>query len=457
LQSLFDPVLLSRLQFAWTALFHMLWPLLTIGLSLFLLFLEALWVWTEDPVYYRHARFWGRLFVLNFGVGVVTGIPLEFQFGTNWGPFAANVGGFFGDMLGFEAAMAFMLEATFFGIMAFGWGRMSRGAHLFATAMVALGSTLSAFWIMVANSWIHTPAGGTFAGARFLVDDYVAAIFNPDVPWSFSHMWVACLETTLFVVGGVSAWYIRKDRHVAFFLRSFKIALVAAVVVAPVQLLLGDWSGLAVAEYQPSKLGGLEAHWDTNPLGEGAPWRVLAWPNQGKQRNDWALEVPNVLSLLATHSLTGRVKGLKGFPPVDQPPVMLLFYTFRVMIGAGMALAGLTAWTLWRWRGGWLGPVEAPSQRGLLLAWMAAGPIAYLAVETGWVVREVGRQPWIIYGVVRTSEAASPLAAGAVGTSLALSLLVYGALFAAFLLLAGRILREGPAASAAPSAAGGPR
>lgn len=451
MQTLFDPVLLSRLQFAWTALFHMLWPLLTIGLSVYLFLVEALWLGTGNPLYYRHARFWGRLFLLNFGVGVVTGIPLEFQFGTNWGRFAANVGGFFGDMLGFEAAMAFMLEAAFFGIMVFGWGRVSKGAHLLATGMVALGSTLSAFWIMVANSWIHTPAGGTFVGARFVVQDYLAAIFNPDVPWSFSHMWLACLETTAFVVGGVSAGYLRKGRDVEFFLRSFQIALAVAVVVAPLQILLGDRSGLAVAEYQPSKLGGVEAHWDTNPPGEGAAWKLLAWPNQEEQRNDWSVEVPFALSLMATHSLTGQVKGLKEFPAVDQPPVTILFYTFRFMIAAGFALAALMVWTLWRWGRGYLNAVDLPGEQGLLLAWMVAGPVAYLAVETGWIVREVGRQPWIIYGVVRTSEAVSPVSAGAVAASLAVYGLVYAGLFVVFLRGAGHILRQGPGAIAPPS------
>ena len=373
---LYNHVMLSRLQFAFTTMFHIAWPLLSIGLSIFLVVTESLWLKTKDPAYYHQTRFWGKLFLLNFAVGVVSGLPLEFQFGTNWSRFSAATHGFFGNILGFEGAMAFMLEAGFLGIMAFGWKRVSPRVHLFATCMVAFGASLSAFWIMVANSWMQTPAGGSWVNGRYVMENYWQGIFNPDLPWGFGHMWVACLETTLFVVGGLSAWYILKNRHVGFFLRSFKLALLAALIITPLQIWLGDASGRAVAEYQPTKLGAIEAHWSTNPPGQGAPWKLLAWPNPEKQGNDWTfLEIPDGLSLLITHSFTGQVKGLRDFPREDQPPILLPFYTFRIMLGIGFAMFGLMLWTLWVWYKKRLTTELLPQQKWLLYAWIAFAPL----------------------------------------------------------------------------------
>ncbi len=448
----FDHLFLSRLQFALTTGFHIIWPLLSIGLSIFLVGLEALWLRTGDVAYYHHCRFWGRLFLLNFAVGVASGVPLEFQFGTNWARFSAATGGFFGNILGFEATMAFMLEAAFLGIMLFGWLRVSRGLHFFATCMVTAGASLSAFWIMVANSWMQTPAGGSFVDGRYQVTDYWQAIFNPDMPWAVTHMWVACLETTLFVVGGISAWYLWKKRHTAFFAKSFKMAFGAAVLIAPLQVWLGDSSGRAIAVTQPAKVAALESHWHTNPPGQGAPWKPLAWPNAAKQDNDWALEVPYGLSLLLTHSLTGRVQGLRDFPREDQPPVFIPFYSFRIMMAVGFFLAFLMLWTLWAWRRGRLGPEVLPEQKWLLGAWMAAAPLGYLAVETGWITREVGRQPWVIYGLLRTAAASSPLPAGTVAASLAAYLAIYTVLFLVFLVFARQLLIKGPDLAAVPPA-----
>ena len=283
MEVLYNHVMLSRLQFAFTTMFHIIWPLLSIGLSILLVVTEALWLKTKEPVYYHHTRFWSKLFLLNFAVGVASGLPLEFQFGTNWGRFSAATHGFFGNILGFEGTMAFMLEAGFLGIMLFGWKRVSRRFHLFSTCMVACGASLSAFWIMVANSWMQTPGGGACVNYRYVMTNYWQGIFSPDLPWGFSHMWVACLETTLFVVGGVSAWYILKNRQVGFFLKSFKLALVAAIIITPLQVWLGDASGRTVAEYQPTKLGAIEAHWQTNPPGQGG----REWPENGRRHLCW--------------------------------------------------------------------------------------------------------------------------------------------------------------------------
>lgn len=443
--TLSDYVVLSRLQFATTTLFHILWPVLTIGLALFLVVCEAWWIHSGDDDYYRHARFWSRLFLLNFGVGVVTGLPLEFEFGTNWAPFSAAAGSFFGNILGFEAAMAFMLEAGFLGIMVFGWHKVPRPMHLVATAMVAFGASLSAFWIMDANSWMQTPAGGHMQDGHFVIDSYVDAILNPDMPWGVSHMWVACLETSLFVVGGISAWYILRRRHAAFFLKSFRLAVALAIVVTPLQIWLGDSSGKAVFSDQPAKGAAIEGHWTTNAAGHSAPWAIVAWPDKATQRNDWALEIPGVLSFLATGQLGAPVRGLKEFAPQDQPPLLpLIFYGFRIMAGIGFAFFFLMLWTVWAWLRGRLRPMTAAESRWLLRAWVVAIPLGYVAVDMGWTVREVGRQPWVIYGLLRTAQGATVLPAAAVGYTLLVYLAIYAGLLVAFIVFAVRIIQDGP-------------
>jgi len=439
---------LSRLQFALTTAFHILWPLLSIGLSVFLVVLEALWLKTGRRIYYDHCRFWGKLFVLSFAVGVVSGIPLEFQFGTNWEGFSAATGGFFGTVLGFEGTMAFMLEAGFLGIMVFGWNRVSPPVHLFSTCMVALGASLSSFWIMVANSWMQTPAGGYMENGRFVLTSYWDAIFNPDWFWGFSHMWVACLEATLFVVGGISAWSVLKGRHPDFFLKSFKMAFAAALVVAPLQVFLGDGSGLAVAEHQPAKVAAIESHWETNPQGEGASWNIAAWPDRENQTNAWAVSIPNVLSLLLTHTFTGEVKGLREFPVDEHPPIVLPFYAFRVMVAIGFAFVFLMLWTLWVAYKEKLTLEALKARPKLLHAWAASVPLGFLAVEMGWISREVGRQPWIVYGMLRTDQAASRLPAGAVTLSLVGYAAVYTLLLVVFWKLARRIVVNGPSTDA---------
>lgn len=437
-------ITLSRLQFAFTALFHILWPVFIVGASIFLVFCEALWVKTRDEKYYRHARFWTHIFLLNVAVGVVTGIPLEFQFGTNWNYFSQAGGDFLGNMLGFEAAMAFMLEASFLGIMVFGWKRVSPKMHLLSTCMVAFGASLSAFWIMVANSWMHTPRGGYFEQGKFIVTSNFAAIFNPDMFWGVSHMWVACLEISLFVIGGLSAWFILQKRDTDFFLTSFKIAAGAAIIITPLQIWLGDGSGRSAFEYQPAKLAAMESHWDTNPPGVPAPWHIVAWPDIKNERNLWQIDIPCGLSLVTTRSLTGQVTGLKDIPPRDRPPIVISFYAFRVMIAVGFGLFGLMLWTLWAWYEGRLRPETAPAQRALLWCWIAGIPAGYIAMETGWIVREVGRQPWVIYGLMRTSDGASELPAAAVGTSMLVFSSIYALLFILFLVFTRAVIKKGP-------------
>jgi cytochrome bd ubiquinol oxidase subunit I len=438
------PLWLSRLQFAVTTLFHMLWPLLSIGLSLFMLCTEIAWLRTGRRIYYQHTRFWARLFLLSFGLGVASGLPLEFQFGTNWARFSQVSGGFFGAILGFEGAMAFMLEAAFLGISVFGWNRVGPRVHVFATAMVAVGASLSAFWIMVANSWMQTPTGVTLTGGRIVVNDYFRALFNPSLVVSFPHMWVACVETTLFFVAGISAWYILRARERMFFLQSFKIAVAAAIVIVPVQIFLGDLSGQSLGHTQPAKIAALEAHWQTNPPGEPASWRVVAWPALDADDNAWELRVPYVLSLLETHSLTGQVVGLQTFPKADRPPVVIPFYAFRLMVAIGFALLGLMVWAVWRWVRGGLSGRRVEDGRWFWRAWVAAIPLGFVATELGWAVREVGRQPWIIYGMMRTRDGVSTLPPAPPAVTLAAYTAIYVALLLLFIVFAARIVRRGP-------------
>jgi len=449
-----DHVFLSRLQFAMTTMFHITWPLASIGLSLFLVYLEIMWLRTKNPDYYRHFRFWTKLFLLNFAVGVVSGIPLEFEFGTNFGPFSRSVGNFFGQVLSFEGTTAFMLESAFLWIMAFGWKRVRPAMHFFATCMVALGTSLSAFWIMAANSWMQSPSGGHMENGQFIVDSFLGALFSPDLVLGFSHMYLACIETTLFAVGAVSAWYILKGRNVDFFLRSFKAAFCAAIVIAPLQAFVGDSSGIEIGKIQPAKVAAIESHWETNVGGTSAAWNMIAWPDPENERNYFQIQIPYALSLLITHRIDGQVLGLKDFPKEDRPPIVIPFYAFRLMVGIGFSMIGVMLWTLWAWKKGLLTSAKIRSQKTLLKVWVLMAPLAYAAVEMGWATREVGRQPWIAYGLVRTEDGASALPAGSVIFSIVALAAIYALLLGMFLHFARRILKKGPDLSLKPEAPG---
>lgn len=439
MEYLTDPVFLSRLQFALTTAFHITFPTLSIGLGLYLVIVEWLWLRTGDLDYYRQFRFWSGPFAINFAVGIVTGIPLEFQFGTNWGPFSATIGNFFGHVLGFEGSMAFMLEAAFFYIMLFGWKRVGPKMHFFSTIMVAFAASLSAFWILAANSWMQTPTGGHIENGVFIVDDYLAAIFSPDLPFAFLHMHLACLEVSLFVVGAVSGLWIVWGKNVAFFLKSFRIAAIAALVCAPLQALVGDQNGLEIARLQPAKVAGIEAHWETNPPGTGAFWNLVAWPDTENERNSFSIRIPYMLSLLVTHSPTGTVPGLKEFPKEDRPPIIIPFYSFRFMVGIGFAMVGVALWTVWEWRKGGLRPENAPGRVWLFRAWGAMALGGYLAVILGWITREVGRQPWMLYGLIRTADGHSNLTVGQLWTSLAGFVVAYTILGCVFVIFMAKL------------------
>jgi cytochrome d ubiquinol oxidase subunit I len=435
---------ISRGQFALTTLFHMLWPLLTIGLSLLMVVMEILWLRRKEELYYRHVRFWSRIFIIVFGIGVASGIPLEFQFGTNWSRFSAASGDLFGNILAFEGAMSFALEAAFLALFVFGWNRVSRGMHLFSAIMVAFGASLSAFWILSANSWMQTPAGVRLEGSKIVIVDYLRAVFNPDLPIAFTHIWVAAVETTAFFVAGISAFYVFKRRHVQFFLKSFKIVLIVGIVVAPLQIFLGDSSGVTVVRHQPAKAAAMEAWWQTNPPGTSAPWAVVAIPDKAEQKNIFSIEVPYLLSLLAARHLKGQVTGLRSFPVEDQPPVAIPFYSFRLMVLLGFFMLGMVIWALVLWGRRRLTEGLAPTRRIFLVFWIVSMPAGFLATECGWALRENGRQPWIIYNLLRTADGVSPIGPVTAGISLLAFAGVYLILLGLFIYFTLRILRKGP-------------
>jgi cytochrome d ubiquinol oxidase subunit I len=442
-----DTVALSRTQFALTAIFHMLWPVLTTGMAIYLVVIEGLWLKTRSLDYYHHARFWSKLYVLNFGIGVASGLPMAFQFGLNWAPFSEAVGDFFGTVLGFESTMAFMLEASFLGIMLFGWDRVPPVIHWISTILVAFGANLSTFWILSANSWLQTPAGGTFVNGKFVVQDYFQAIANPFMVNSFLHMFFATLETSLFVIGGISAWYIINQRQAEFFSRSLKVVLAIAIAIAPLQIFIGHLSAEQVYHYQPAKLAAMEAQWETVPAGQPADWSLVALPNDKAEQNQWEVKIPGALSYLLElkPKLDQPVRGLKEWEPKNRPHMVgLIYYSFRIMVAIGLFLAGLMGISVVQWLRGKLSAATISQQKWLMRAWVFAAPLGYIAVETGWIVRCVGRQPWIVYGELRTVDSASHLPAGEVLFSLVGIASLYTVLFFTMLFFGSRIVRKGP-------------
>ncbi|MER3493860.1 MAG: cytochrome ubiquinol oxidase subunit I [Mastigocladus sp. ERB_26_2] len=447
MEFLSDTVVLSRMQFALTACIHMLWPTLTTGVGIYLVIIEGLWLKTRNPEYYYHARFWAKLYALNFGVGVATGIPMEFQFGTNWAPFSEAVGNFFGSIIGFEASWAFMLEAAFLGIMLFGWERVNPAIHYLSTILVAIGANLSTVWILTASSWMQTPAGGEMVNGKFVVHDYFQAIANPFMAKSVLHMFLATLETSLFVVGGISAWYILKNRHPAFFSKSFKLALAAVIAIAPLQIYVGHLSAEQVYHYQPAKLAAMEAQWNTIPGGQSANWSLLALPNNQAEKNDWEIVIPNALGYILEfkEKLSEPVLGLKEWKPEDHPRLVgVVYYSFRTMVGIGFLLAGLMFGSVFYWLLGKLSQEKITQQRWLMRAWMFAAPLGFIAIDTGWIVRCVGRQPWTLYGQIRTVDSASHIPASDVLVSLTGFTVTYILLLIAYIYFGSRILRRGP-------------
>jgi cytochrome bd ubiquinol oxidase subunit I len=435
-----DALILSRLQFAFTIAFHIIFPSFTIGLASYLAVLEGLWLTTRNDTFKTLYLFWVKIFAISFGMGVVSGVVLSYQIGTNWSVFAEITSPVIGPLLAFEVLAAFFLEASFLGVMLFGWRKVGPGLHFTSTALVAVGTLISAFWIISANSWMQHPTGYVrLADGTLRAADWMAVIFSPTFPERFSHMVLAAYLTTALVIGGASAWRLLKDPKEPESRLALRMAIGMFAIVAPLQLLVGDLSGKEVWRLQPAKLAAIEAFWETRAE---QPFHIIAWPDRAAEGNRFELSVPKVGSLITTGHMATEVKGLKAFAPQDRPPVFPVFWAFRVMVGLGVLMIGLGAWGAWlMWRTS--GPEHS---RWFLRAAVAMGPAGFVAVICGWIVAEVGRQPYVVYGVLRTADAVSPVGAGQVTASLLAFMVVYAVIFSVGVLYILRLIAEGPGA-----------
>ena len=432
-----DAALLSRVQFAFTISAHIIFPAFTIGLASYLAVLNGLWLWRGDPVYRALFDYWKGIFAIAFGMGVVSGVVMTYQFGTNWAAFSAKAGPILGPLLGYEVLAAFFLESGFLGVMLFGRERVGPKLHFLATLLVAVGTLMSAFWILSANSWMQTPAGYAIdEQGRYVATDWWKVVFNPSFPYRFVHMVLACYLTTALVVGATGAWHLLKGEGGREARKMFSMALWMATLIAPLQIVAGDLHGLNTFKHQPAKVAAMEGHFETM---SGAPLILFGFPNVAEGRTTHKLEIPKLGSLILTHSLDGEVKGLNAFPQEDRPNPVIPFFAFRIMLALGLAMAGLGLWALWRrWRG------SIYEDRWLQRAAFAMGPTGFAALLAGWFVTETGRQPFLIYGLMRTSEGVSAVSAGAVAASLTAFVLVYLLVFGAGTLYALAMMARPP-------------
>lgn len=436
-----DALLLARAQFAFTVSFHFLFPAFSIGLASYLMVLEGLWLATGKGVYANLYRYWLKIFAIVFAMGVVSGIVMSYQFGTNWSVFSDKAGPVIGPLMAYEVLTAFFLEAGFLGVMLFGINKVGRKLHFAATCAVAIGTFISAFWILSVNSWMQTPTGyeiGT--NGQFLPGpSWIAIIFNPSFPYRLVHTVLAAYLTTAFAVGGVGAWHLLRDRTNPGARTMFSMAMWMAAIVAPIQIFAGDMHGLNTLAHQPVKVMAMEGHYDSHP--DGAPLILFGIPNSVTKRIDYAVEIPKASSLILKHELNAPLKGLDSVSDGDEPPVGIVFWAFRVMVGLGFAMLGLGAWSL------------LARARGKLNDWMwlhraalIMGPSGFVAVLAGWIVTEVGRQPFTVYGLLRTAHSASPLDAPAVASSLLAFVIVYFSVFGMGIWYLLRLMKRPPQA-----------
>jgi cytochrome d ubiquinol oxidase subunit I len=417
-----DPILLARAQFGANITFHILFPTITIALGWLLLFFKLRFRATGDGKWMDAYRLWVKVFALSFALGVVSGITMSFQFGTNWPGFMEKVGNIAGPLLAYEVLTAFFLEATFLAIMLFGSGRVSERVHTAATFLVAFGTTMSAFWILVLNSWMQTPAGFELRDGVAHATDWSAIIFNPSMPWRLVHMLVASALTVAFLMAGISAWQWLRGQRTPAVAAALRTGIVLAAVLAPVQALIGDFHGLNTLKHQPAKIAAIEGVWETE---RGAPLLLFALPDEETRSNHFAIGIPKLASLILTHDPDGEIRGLSEFEG-QHPPVAPVFWSFRIMVGIGILMIALSWLAAWRLRRG-----------GELPTWTARALVAmsfsgWVATVSGWYVAEIGRQPWLVTGVLRTADAASDVPAAMIGTTFAMYLLLYAALIVAY-------------------------
>ncbi|MEM7444739.1 MAG: cytochrome ubiquinol oxidase subunit I [Pseudomonadota bacterium] len=437
-----DAILLARFQFAFTVAFHIIFPSFSIGLASFLAVLEGLWLITKRDVYMRLFKYWIRIFAVAFGMGVVSGIVMAYQFGTNWGVFSDRAGPVIGPLMGYEVLSAFFLEAGFLGIMLFGLKRVGKGLHFFATLMVAIGTLASAFWILAVNSWMQTPAGFEINDVgQFVPVDWLEVIFNPSFPYRLVHMVLAAYLTTALVVGAVGAWHMLRGNREEPIRIMFSMAMWMLTIVVPMQLFAGDEHGRNTLAHQPAKLAAIEGHYQSYPEGH-APLILLGWPSNEAGETLYSVEIPLLGSLILTHDLTSPLQGLDAFPREDWPPTPIVFYSFRAMVGLGVLMLGLGLFSLYK-------RIRHRLYDSVWLHRYAVimGPAGFAAVLCGWITTEVGRQPFTIYNILRTADSASPLDAPAVGASLLAFIVVYFFIFGAGTIYILRLMRGTPAST----------
>lgn len=432
----FDPVFLARLQFAFTVTFHIIFPSFTIGLSAYIATLGVRWLRSGEEHYHKLMRFWTKIFAVSFAMGVVSGIVLSYQFGTNWSRFSVVVGNVVGPLIGYEVLTAFFLEATFLGVLLFGFNRVPPWLYVLSAIFVAVGTAISAFWILAANSWMQTPAGHELRGGIAYPADWIAVIFNPSFPYRLAHMLNAAYLTTGFVVLAVGARYLLAGRFVEEGRTMMRMAIGLLAVLAPLQLLIGDQHGLNTLQYQPIKIAAMEAHWDGSKPGD---FHVFAWPDEKAEKNLFEISIPRGASLILTHRPDGLFKGLKDVPPDQRPPVPTVFFAFRIMLGIGFFMIWAALYGAWLW---WRGTLF---QRRWYL-WLMAQSwwIGFVAVIAGWVVTESGRQPWIVHGIQRTADAISPVPGTSIAGTLALFVFAYGIVFSMGIYFINRMINRGP-------------
>ncbi len=432
-----DPLFLSRLQFAFLVVFHFLLPAFTIGLAAYIAVLEGIHLWTRNPIFLRISNFWIRIFAVSFGLGVVSGIVMPFQFGTNWSRYSEITSNIIAPLMGYEGLTAFFLEAAFLGVLLFGRKLVPPWAHFLSACLVAFGTLLSSFWILAANSWMHTPAGYELVNGIFIPTDWFAVIFNPSFPFRLLHTVTAVYLTTAFTVIGVAAYYLRDGRHIEESRVMLVMGIGLASVLVPLQLVLGDLHGLNTLEHQPAKLAAMEGIWETGPE---QPAVLFAIPDEQSETNRAEIAIPGLASWYLTHDTAGVITGLKHFKPADRPPVAPVFFGFRLMVAmwAIMFLLTVSAWYL-KLKGRLF---DSPR---FLRACTWSIPVGYIAVSAGWVTTEVGRQPWTVQGLLRTADSVSPsLSGGDVVVSLALYIIVYALIFGAGTFYLFRLVRRGP-------------
>ena len=431
----FDALLLSRLQFAFVIAFHILFPAFTIGLAAFLAVCEGMWLKTGKDVYKRLYLHWVKIFALAFAMGVVSGVVMSYQFGTNWAKFADMTGDVMGPLLGYEVLTAFFLEATFLGVMLFGWKRVGRGLHFASTCIVAFGTSISAFWILSANSWMQTPQGFAIdENGRFYATDWMEVIFNPSFPPRYVHMMLAAFITTAAVILAAGAWQTLRNHDQKPTRLQMRMAVGTLMVLMPLQIWAGHWSGEVAHHYQPAKIAAMEGWWETK---SGQDTILFAIPDEDTRSNKYEIAIPGLGNKVMGLPDDEVIKGLNDFGE-DHPPVFIVFWSFRIMVGAGLALLGLGLWGCFKW---WRKTLDKPG----LFHWLAVpgGTLGFVAVITGWILAEVGRQPFTVYGYLRTADSLSPVTAGQVATSLLVFIIVYAIIFTAGVIYMVRIATSG--------------